>query len=169
MKKIIYATIVLLAIHALGENQSIPRQLWGKWRVHRELPTSTISCWDEKQARALIGTEIEYTIDSFRWKNVKIEHANANIKVVGAQQFHDENSGQGATGSSVTFHQLGIKSTKVTQITIDHPAAEITGATIEIPGDSVLLKAQNTIILSVCNVYFEAQRIGAPNQAKDHQ
>ena len=39
-----------------------------------------------------------------------------------------------------------------------HEPANITGATIEIPGDDVLIKDKNTIIFSVCNVYYEARR-----------
>jgi hypothetical protein len=58
----------------------------------------------------------------------------------------------------VTFPQLGIKEEKVVQIVIRRPTANITGATSEIPGDSILLKDKNTIIFSVCGVYFEAKR-----------
>ncbi len=161
MKKIIYVTFILFSIVAIGETQGIPKQLWGKWRIRRELPTSAISCWGEKEAKAMIGTEIEYTAESFRWQKVMTEHASAKTNVVDAQQFQGPRS-------DVTFRQLGIKGTSATQITIDHPAAKITGATTEIPGDSVLIKTQNTIIVSTCNVYFEAERIAVPSLIKQH-
>jgi hypothetical protein len=44
-------------------------------------------------------------------------------------------------------------------VSIEHPPAEITRATTEIPGDLLLLKNRNTIVFSVCNVYFEAKRL----------
>jgi hypothetical protein len=37
-----------------------------------------------------------------------------------------------------------------------------------IPGDVVLLKDGNTIIFSLCNVYFEAERVIAPSRLKEH-
>jgi Group II intron, maturase-specific domain len=39
------------------------------------------------------------------------------------------------------------------------PPAGITGATIEIPGDDVLVKTKDTIIVAACNVYFAAKRV----------
>lgn len=42
--------------------QSIPQNLRGKWRVRRILPADTISCWGDREAKRLLGTEIEYAI-----------------------------------------------------------------------------------------------------------
>src|SRR5262249_27890669 len=117
--------------------------------------------WDKAKADSLLGTEIEYSAESFRWKDVVIDHPVAETKLITAKEFHDDNSGQGAKSSQVTFHRLGITAEQATQVSIEHPAADITGETIEIPGDSVLIKDQNTIIFSVCNVYFEARRSGS--------
>ena len=138
--------------------QEIPAQLRGKWIVSRVLPTSTICCWGEKESKALIGTEIEYTKDSFQWKNTITNHPTVENIVISAEQFHNENSGGGANDSQVSFRQLGIKAPRITQITLGHEPANITGGTIEIPGDRVLIKNGNKIIFSVCNVYFEARR-----------
>ncbi|HEY6445691.1 MAG TPA: hypothetical protein VIY53_04470 [Acidobacteriaceae bacterium] len=75
-----------------------------------------------------------------------------------AIQFHDEYSGGGAADSQIDFAQLGIRAPSVTIVKLSHADADITGATVEIPGDWALLKDNNTIILSVCNLYFEAHR-----------
>jgi hypothetical protein len=152
-----------LAIAFLGfvsgvSAQTIPQTLWGKWIVRSELPTTTISCWGQKEAKAMIGKELEYSPAYFRWDETTTKNPNAEMRTITAQQFHDENSGGGANDSQVTFRQLGIKGEKVVQVRIQHPAASITGGTIEIPGDSVLIKDQNTIVFSVCNIYFEAKR-----------
>jgi hypothetical protein len=50
-------------------------------------------------------------------------------------------------------------------VAINHPGttSELPAEPSEIPGDIVLLKSHNTIIFSICNVYFEAKRLIAPN------
>ena len=158
MKRIVYLLIVFLQLVKTAPAQTIPAELWGTWVVRREVPTSTISCWGEKEANRLIGTEIEYSPRLFRWHKVVTKNPTAARTSLTAQQFHDEHSGGSASSSQVTFLQLGIKEEKAVQIVIQHPAANITGATSEIPGDTVLVKDQDTIIFSVCSVYFEAKR-----------
>ncbi len=138
--------------------QAIPEQLRGKWIVERVLPTSTISCWGNRESKQLIGTEIQYSADSFQWKNMVTAHPDVTVVIVSASQFQSEHSGGGASGSKVSFRQLGIRAAVATQIILGHPDASITGATTEIPGDTLLMKNQDAIIFSVCNVYFEARR-----------
>lgn len=162
MKKIVLVLMVCLAFGKAAPSQTIPKELWGTWVVRRMLPTSTISCWGEKEAKKIIGTEIEYSTQRFRWKRAITKNPDVETKTVTAQQFHDGNSGSGVNSSQVTFAQLGIKEESAVQVTIRHPSATITEATGEIPGDNVLLKDKNTIIFSVCNVYFEAERRTPP-------
>ena len=143
------------AVHA----QTIPVELWGKWVVARVLPTRTIACWGDRQAKALLNTEIEYSGDVFRWKDVITRSLDVSTEVVTAERFHDDNSGRGTNSSQVTFRELGISSNQATEISIKHPPADITGETVEIPGDRVLVRDKNTIVISVCSVYFEAHRV----------
>jgi hypothetical protein len=44
---------------------TVPSELWGRWVIRRELPTTTITCWSETEARAIIGSEIEYSARLF--------------------------------------------------------------------------------------------------------
>lgn len=155
--KRLFCSVVLLA--GISSAQNFPQELVGKWLIKRDLPTRTICCWSEKEARAIIGTEIEYTADSFRWKNIVVKNPIVELTVVTAEQFQRDNSSPSVNGSQVSFRQLGIDAAKVKQVNINHDPAEITGATTEIPGDVVLLKDRNTVIFSVCNVYFEAKRL----------
>jgi hypothetical protein len=160
---------IIVLIFALGVTtaaQQVPQHLRGRCVIKRELPTSTISCWDDKEAKQLIGTTIEYRTNSFRWKDKVVNHPAINVRVLTAKQFHDENSGSGANSSQVTFQQLGIRAPYVRQVELAHEAADITGATTETPGDRVLMKGRNTIVFSVCNVYFEAQRAPLSTSAK---
>jgi hypothetical protein len=109
----------------------------------------------------LIGTELAYSAQSFRWKNIRTKNPTATSRTLTAPQFHDENSGGGSNSSQVTFAQLGIKTDHVLEIKISHPDAGSNGATSEIPWDTVLSRDKSTIIFSVCNIYFEAQRRAA--------
>jgi len=152
------STAVLFAATACTA-QTIPKEIWGQWTVRRELPTKAISCWGEPEAKRLIGSELEYSDKLFRWNTVITDHPIASIRTVTAEQFQSENSSPSVNGSQVSFHQLGIVAKQAEEISIHHESANITGATIEIPGDSVLVKDADTIIFSVCNVYFEAKRL----------
>jgi hypothetical protein len=158
-KKFLFLAIGLISVVPNTFGQAIPEELWGKWVVRRVLPTTTMSCWGEPEARKMVGTEIEYSAQIFRWKNVITRNPIADSTIIGAKQFEDENSGGGANDSQVSFKQLGIKASQVKQIAIRHPVGNVTGATIEIPGDLVLVKDRNTIIFSTCSVYFEASRV----------
>ena len=154
----LFCGIALLA-GSFARAQNIPHELVGKWVIQRELPTRTISCWGNKEATAIIGSEIEYTADSFRWKRVITRHPKVEVHVISAEQFENENSSPSANGSQVSFHQLGINLPETKEVNIEHPAAQITKATSEIPGDLLLVKDHNTIVFSVCNIYFEAKRL----------
>lgn len=149
---------LILAASGIGAAQ-IPRELVGKWVIERQLPTNTISCWGDEEAKKIIGSEIEYTRDSFRWKSTLVKHPAVRLRTIGAPQFERENSSQSVNGSQVSFLQLGINAAHAMQVSISHPPAEITKATTEIPGDEVLIKSHNTIVFPVCNLYFEAKRI----------
>lgn len=159
MKALVCSTLFFSCLAAGGSMQSVPKELWGSWRITRELPAPTISCWGEKEARTILGSKIEYGAHYFAWKNHRYSQITAELRVVTAEQFHDENSGGGANDSQVSFRDLDIQTKTAHQITINHPDAQITGATSEVPGDQVLLKEPNTVVFSVCNLYFEAKRI----------
>jgi len=150
---------VILLFASASAAQTIPNAIWGKWIVRRELPTRTISCWGDADARKIIGTRIEYSDKVFRWNRATTTNPTANARMVTADQFTRENSSPSSNGSQVSFHQLGIVATQALEISIHHEPANITKATVEIPGDSVLVKNSNTIIFSVCNIYFEAKRV----------
>jgi uncharacterized protein YecT (DUF1311 family) len=136
----------------------IPVQLIGRWTVVKTLPTKTISCWGEAEAKSVIGTEIVYTAESFQWKDAVTRSPKVTQTVLSARNFELNNSGGGANDSNVSFKQLGIATPRATQITIEHADANVTGGTTEIPGDVVILRDSNHLVFSVCNLYFLAER-----------
>jgi hypothetical protein len=152
--------IVLLGGAVVMRSQSIPKELWGTWRISRELSTKTISCWGEGDAKTIIGTRIEYSDKIFRWNGkVTVNNPVTKTRIVTADQFQRENSSPSSNGSYVDFRQLGIAAKEATEVSIQHEPANISGATVEVPGDEVLLKDENTIVFSVCSLYFEANRV----------
>ena len=159
MKKLPYSLFCSMALLTSLFGQSIPVELRGTWLIQRELPTKTISCWGEKQAHKLVGTELEYSSEVFRWNGTVTKNPVAKTRILSAEQFRNENSGRGAESSQVDLRQLGIHQSTVEEISVLHPDASITGSTTEIPGDRVYFKDPNTIIFSVCNVYFSAKRV----------
>lgn len=136
----------------------VPPQLRGDWTVTRLIPTTTISCWDKREAKRLLGTTVHYSSDALGWKNYGVAHAVVSTQSLTAFQFRVDYSGGGAADSEIDFNQLGIRVPSATIVKIQHKDANITGGTAEIPGDWVFLKDRDTIILSVCNLYFEAHR-----------
>ena len=138
--------------------QEIPQQLQGNWRVTRLIPTRTVSCWGNRDAKKLLRTTIHYGANSFEWKNHNVSDPRVAVRSMTASRFHDEYSGGGASDSQIDFDQLGIQMPSPTIVTLSHPEANITGSTTEIPGDWALLKDNDTIVVSACNLYFEAHR-----------
>src|SRR2546427_747249 len=63
------------------------KELWGTWVVRREVPTTTISCWGDKEAKKLIGTEIEYSAQIFRWNKTVTKNPTAETITITAQRF----------------------------------------------------------------------------------
>jgi hypothetical protein len=154
----------IFAANSQGSNsvKSVPGQLSGRWIVKEIVPTTTISCWPQSAVDEFIGTELQYSRDAFKWKDVATKNPRIENSVLKAEQFHDLFSGGNASGSQVNFKQLGISQESIVMIEILHPPAEITGCTVEIPGDTVFLKDANTIIVYVGGYFFEAKRVDKP-------
>lgn len=115
-------------------------------------------------ARRIIGTTISYSSNGLSWRNLRTKAQAAKVRTITKREFHDENSGGSANGSQIDFQQLGITGESATQITMSHPDQNITGSTSEFPGDEVLLKTPDTLVFSLCNVYFEAKRVASPSK-----
>src|SRR5271169_60978 len=123
----LFCSLILLAGGLLAAQQ-MPQELVEKWVIQRELPTKTISCWGEEDARAIVGSEIEYTPDSFRWKNTVVKHPAVEERIVSAEGFERENSSPSVNGSQVSFRELGINAADAKRVSISHQPADITKA-----------------------------------------
>ena len=135
--------------------EPLPSRLSGTWRITRVLPTSNTACWDKTEAEPLLGSTLTYRDDSLHWRGGSVPLEDITTRLVSDADFRKENGG-GETPA--TFSQLGIHARSVLEVDLQHEDADVTGATTEIPGDSVLLAGANRIVVSACGVYFEATR-----------
>lgn len=152
--KVLSAVLALISTATLTAEQ-LPTRLQGTWRITRVLPTTNNACWGRGQAEPLLGSTLTYRDDSLRWRGGSVPLENIVTRTVSDETFQRENSGG---ESPASFAQLGIRSRAVTEVDLQHEDADITGATTEVPGDSVLLAGPNRIVVSACGVYFEATR-----------
>jgi hypothetical protein len=139
---------------AIG-GEPVPARLLGTWRVVRILPTGNKPCWDPLQARQLVGMTLVYRAHAMHWRGGEVPVQDAFLRTVTAQEFQKENGGE---GEFADFAQLGIHAAAVTEVDLQHEDADITGATTEVPGDTVLLAGPNRIVVSACHVFYEATR-----------
>lgn len=153
LKQLLFALFTLPLI-ATASAEGVPHEIWGKWAIVRLLPTTTIGC----EPPSLIGTSLEYAASKFRWKDVVTVDPAVQIRWIDARQYQQEHSGGGAVDSYLDFKQLGVTGSSAMVISIDHPPASIMSGTIEIPGDTVLVKSSNEIVVTACGFYFLAKR-----------
>ena len=150
-----------IAAHA----QSLPSQLAGSWKITRVLPTHNSACWDATQAQPLLGSTLYYSSTAMRWRGGEVPLQGITMRMLSGAQFKKENAGD---SGAADFVQLGIHSGSVLEVDMQHEDADITGATTEVPGDSVLIAGPNRIVVSACGVFFEARRASITTASVTH-
>ncbi len=148
----LFSACLLLAV-VPARPQEMPRAITGSWRISRILPTHNSACWGNEQARPLVGTTLRYRQGAMHWKGGEVAIAEALTRTLSSSSY--------LTEYKVALTELGIRADTVTEIDLQHEDADVTGATTEVPGDTILLAGPNRILISACGVYFEALRSGA--------
>ena len=147
------AALMATTMAATTSAEPLPSQLAGTWRITRVLPTKNTACWSSEQARPLVGSTLTYSNKTMRWRGGPVPLEDIDTRQVTDKEFRKESPG-------ADFEQLGIHSPQVLEVDLQHEDADITGASTEVPGDSILLVAPGRIVVSACGVYFEATRGG---------
>ena len=154
----VFTVGMMLLTAAATSAEPLPARLAGTWRISRVLPTSNTACWGKQEAAPLLGSTLTYTSRAMKWRGGQVPLAGITTRTLTDEQFRKENGGH---EGPATFGQLGIRARSVLEVDMQHEDMDITGATTEVPGDSVLLAAPNRIVVSACGVYFEATRPAA--------
>lgn len=160
---VLVAAVVAITFADSTAAEPLPNRLEGSWHITRILPTSNTACWSQEQAEPLVGSRLIYSTNTMSWQGGEVALSDIATRTVTASEFRHENPG--ADGAAASFKQLGIESASVTEVDMQHEDADITGATTEVPGDSVLMAGTGRIVVSACGVYFEAVRDHAVEHA----
>jgi hypothetical protein len=131
--------------------QSMPPSIAGKWRIVKIIPTHNPQCWDEDRARSLVGTTLVYQTGAMVWQGGAETIAAALSRTLTRREFQDE--------YKVDLPELGIGAPSVTEIDLQHEDADVTGATTEIPGDTIVVAGPGRIVVSACGVFYSAVRV----------
>ena len=149
------ATVVGFLAGILGVStaraQSIPSSVSGKWRIVKILPTHNPQCWDEARATTLVGTMMVYQAHAMVWRGGAVPVTDALSRTMTRRRFQEE--------YHVELPELGIASASVEEIDLQHEDADITGATTEVPGDTILIAGPGRIVVSACGVFYAAVRV----------
>ena len=130
--------------------QAMPASIVGTWRIVKLLPTHNPQCWDSDHAKSLVGSTLKYHQGSMTWQGGEVETPEALSRTLSRRKFQDE--------YKVDLSELGIHAEQVTEIDLQHEDADITGATTEVPGDTIVLTGPGRIVVSACGVFYEAVR-----------
>ncbi len=150
--------VALLAGTAVGSGaQSMPASIAGSWRITRIVTSGRTACWDEARARTLLGSTLTYTQGTMSWMGGNVPVPEVLTRTLSRRKYQDE--------YKVDLAELGIRADSIVEIDLQHEDADVTGATTEVPGDTVLLNSTGRgghpeLLLSACGVYYAAVRAG---------
>ena len=146
-----FASLAAILGASTAKAQSIPSSLSGKWRIVKILPTHNPQCWDEARAKTLIGTLMVYQDHAMVWQGGAVPVTDALARTLSRTNFQNE--------YRIQLPELGITASSVEEIDLQHEDADITGATTEVPGDTILIAAPGRIVVSSCGVFYAAVRV----------
>jgi hypothetical protein len=136
--------------------QSMPASISGKWRIVKMLPTRNPQCWDEERAKTLIGTTLTYAPKIMFWQGGSEPITEVLTRTLSRRKFQDE--------YKVDLPELGTAAASVEEIDLQHEDADVTGASTEVPGDTIVLAGPGRIVVSACGVFYSAVRIAAASR-----
>jgi hypothetical protein len=146
------ATAVALSLSdPAAPAQAIPASVTGKWRIVRILPTHNMQCWDQDRAKTLVGTTLLYQAHAMVWSGGTVPIDEALTRTLSRRKFQDE--------YKIDLLELGITAPSIVEIDLQHEDADITGATTEVPGDTIVAAGPGKIVVSACGVFYAAVRV----------
>jgi len=144
-------TILFGLLQVCAHAQSMPASVAGKWRIVKILPTRNVQCWDEDHAKTLLGTTLTYQAHAMVWQGGSVAISDALTRTLSRRKFQDE--------YKIDLDEIGIKAQSIQEIDLQHEDADITGATTEVPGDTIVIAGPGKIVVSACGVFYSAVRV----------
>jgi hypothetical protein len=158
-RSLVQLGLALATVSATSHAQAIPASIAGRWRIVRILPTKNVQCWDADRAKTLVGSTLVYQSHAMVWQGGTAAISEALTRSISRRKFLDE--------YTVNFDELGIHAESITEIDLQHEDADITGASTEIPGDTIVLAGPGRIVVSACGVFYSAVRVVAARPAAE--
>jgi hypothetical protein len=137
--------------------QAVPASVVGKWRIVKILPTHNDQCWDAERAKTLLDTTLVYQPHTLVQNGEPVTITETLTRSLSRRKFQDE--------YKFDLAEVGINAPAVTEFDLQHEDADITGATTEVPGDTILLAGPGRIVITACGVYYAAVRVPARGTA----
>jgi hypothetical protein len=134
--------------------QAMPASLAGTWKIVKILPTRNPTCWGQDRARTLVGSTLRYGASAMMWQGGTVPVPDTVSRTLSRRKFMDE--------YKVDLSELGIGAPSVLEFDLQHEDADVTGATTEVPGDTIVLAGPGRIIVSACGVFYSAVKLGKP-------
>lgn len=153
MKRLLFLVFTGLFLSTTAGSQAMPASITGRWRIVKLLPTKNPQCWDAERAQSLVGSTLLYQPHLLTWQGGPFPISEALSRTLNRREFQQE--------YKVDLPELDIRAASVTEIDLQHEDADFTGATTEVPGDTVLLAGPNRIVISACGVFYSAVRASA--------
>ena len=144
---------LILVAPTITYAQAIPSTLTGTWRIARILPTKNIQCWSNDRAQTLLGTTLRYLPYRLTSLAGKTPVSQASTRILSLSKFRVD--------YSVNLSDLGIFTSDVNEIALQHKDSDFTGATTRVPGDTVLLVFPTNIVVSACGVFYSPIKVGS--------
>ena len=148
---VVFAFIAGLFAASDASAQAMPASITGKWRIVKILPTHNPQCWDEVRAKSLVGSTLVYQAHAMVWSGGAVPISDALSRTLSRRKYKDE--------YQVDLPELGIVAGSVEEIDLQHEDADITGATTEVPGDTIVIAGPGRIVVSACGVFYSAVRV----------
>ncbi|MCD3218174.1 hypothetical protein G8S55_13385 [Clostridium botulinum C] len=131
------------------ENVSFKEEFYGKWIIKNIATYGPVNCYSEKDIKEVLGKEIFYSKDLFKYNNKVFKNIDYSKKTLNEDEFHGM--------YKIPIKKLGINDSKITIITV-YKDKEHIQLWDDYDISEIIVMDHNTIILSSGGVYFKAVR-----------
>ncbi|ACT33668.1 hypothetical protein Z959_13125 [Clostridium novyi B str. ATCC 27606] len=131
------------------QSVNFKEEFYGKWIIKNIATYGPVNCYSEKDKKEVLGKEIFYSKDLFKYNNKVFKNIDYSKKTLNEDEFH--------LMYKIPIKKLGINDSKITIITV-YKDKEHIQLWDDYDISEIVVMDHNTIILSSGGVYFKAVR-----------